>query len=221
MLSSNWFAIFASQLLSVLALAVGLLGMHIIQEGGGSSGWAYLVSATIVLLGYGCIILNSGGWIDLGLVVGIPALTAIPIYWFYCHKERSRVFIWIAISLWPALVALALSVDIASSGEGTVGYWDLAGSTLASCLPVYVYRKYTLRLPAPDAQQRAASGRRAMVGYFLGLTVGAAIVRGVVELLAPDDLRAAVETFLIGWLAFSILGCAGWRFLWEIKKRQQ
>lgn len=219
MLSSDWFAVFASQLLSVLALAVGLLGVHIIQEGGGSGGWAYLVSAAVLLLGYGCIILNGSGWIDLGLVVGLPALVSIPIYWLYRHKGQSRVFIWIGIALWPALIALVLGFDTASSG-GLIGYGGLAAAALASILPTHLYRKYTLRTPAPDNRERAASGRWAMVAYFLGFTVGAAIVRGVVELLAPD-LRAAVEAFLIGWLAFAILGCAGWRFLWEIRKRRQ
>jgi hypothetical protein len=214
----NLIAIFGMQVLSVGALAVWWTGAHLTWKGYRSDGRAYLLAGTLLILFWSYLALRAG-WVDFSLVIVLPALASIPVYWLYRHKGQSRVFIWIGVALLPALIALVLGIDTASSG-GLIGYGGLAAAALASILPTYLYSKYTLRTPVPDDRQRAASGRWATVGTILGLTVGAAIVRGIVELLAPD-LRVAVEAFLIGWLAFSILGCAGWRILWEIRKRGQ
>ncbi len=218
MLSSDWFATFAAQMLSIAPLAVLWMGVHLIQKGHRAEGQACLVVSTLVILMYGYIVLRGGGWVDLGLVIILPALISFPIYWSYRHKERSRVFIWIAIALWPGLIALVLSVDSASS-DRPVGYCGLAAAALLSVLPMYLYRKYTLQPPAVDERQRTTGTRWVMISTIFGLTVGGAIVREAVGILAPG-LRAAVEAFMIGLLAFSILGCAGWRFLWEITRER-
>ncbi len=213
-------ATFVAQVLTVGFLGVLWTGVYLVRERDNLAGWGYGAMGTFMMLVWSWLILSSRGWVDLGLVVGIPTLLSIPVYWVYRSKGQARVFIWIAIALVAGLFALLISLHIASTGKGSTGYWGLATSAMASCLSVYLWQKYTLRTPRPDARQRATSGCWAIVGTILGLTVGGAVLRGAIEVLAPE-LRAAVEVFCGGLLAFSILGCAAWQFLWEIKKRRE
>jgi len=172
-----------------------------------------------MMLLWSWLLLSRRGWLDFGLSIGVPTLLSIPVYWAYRSKERAKVFIGATLALTVSLPVLAVVVFFAVIPGGLLGYGGLATGALVSGLSVYLWRRYTLRTPTPDARQRAASGRWAAIGTILGLTVGAALVRGAMEVLAPE-LRAAVEAFFGGWLAFSILGCAAWQLLWEFKRQR-
>lgn len=203
-------------------LAMGLSGIHQIHEGDRAGGRILLVVGALTLLLFGYLVSSAGGWVDFVLIVGLPTLVSLPAYWLYRSRERSRVFIWLAFALWLGLGTLGISVDAALESEGVTGYWSLVVSALVSSLVVYGYRKLIIRnlTLSPSERQRAARDPWGTIGAAIGLTVGGAILRMVMEKLVPE-LRAAVSAFLIGLLAFSILGCAGWQFLWEIKRRGQ
>ena len=212
--------ILAMQMLVIGCLAMSWGGVYYVREDNDPSGWGFVVMGALALLFFSWLLLSNGGWIDFGLAAGLPALASIPVYWFYRFRQRSRVFIWIAVALWPGLVALGMSVHAALSDEGGAGYWGLVAAALASGLIVYGYRKLYLRklTLSPAEMERARRDPWGAIGAAVGVSVGGAILRVVIPKLAPD-LQAAVDAFIVGVLAFSILGCAGWTFLWEIKRR--
>ncbi|MBN1139651.1 MAG: hypothetical protein JXM73_23970 [Anaerolineae bacterium] len=221
-------ALFITQIPVVLGLAVGLMGLHKIQESGPFQpdgqdyGKSILVVAALGLIVFGFMILWAAGLSELGLVVGLPVLAFIPAYWLYWSRARSRVFIWIAVALWLGLAVLVLAVDAASSGEGPTGYWGLVAAALASGMVVYGYRKVYFRklTLSPGELERAAGDPWGTIGAAVGVAVGGALLALIVPRLAPD-FQAAVNAFIIGLLAFSLLGCAAWQFLWEIKRRRE
>ncbi len=206
------------QLLVAGCLACWWGGWHLVRDEYDLGGWILLAFGTLGVSLFGYLTFRAHGWVDLGLVVGVPALLSIPAYWIYRSKEQFRVFIWIAIVLAAALFGLGLSVDTVAS-SGSTGYWSLGASVLTSLPVVYLYRNYTLR-PGLDDRQRSRTERWAIIGTLLGLTVGRAIMDQVLEDLAPES-RAAVVTFAISSLTFSSLGCAIWRFVWELRKRRR
>jgi hypothetical protein len=220
--------LFILQGFSVLGLIIGLLGLHNIeptdpfQPADRLAGSLCLVLAALWLIGIGNAELRVNGWSAAGLVVGLPILASIPAYWLFWSRVRSRVFVWIAAVLWLGLAILVFAIDTASSGEGVTGYWGLVAAALASGLIVYGYRKLYLRklTLSPAEMERARQDPWGTIGAAIGVSVGGAILRVVIPKLA-SDLQAAVNGFIIGLLAFSLLGCAAWQFLWEIGKQQR
>lgn len=213
-------AICVIQMLSVGALATWWAGVYLIREKHDSGGWWYVVLGTSMVLLLSWLSLWSRGWVGFGLIVGIPTLLSIPAYWAYRSKEQARVFIGATIALAVALLILVVVVWYVVIPGGPLGYGGLAVAALISSLSVHLLRKYTLRTPAPDDRQRAASGRWATIGTILGLTVGTAIVRGAIEVLGPK-FGTIILAFLGGWLGFSIVGATIWWVLRKVEEQRQ
>jgi hypothetical protein len=205
------------QMLSAGCLVFWWAGVYLIREKYDSGGWGYLGLGTFMLLFLSWLSLWSRGWVGFGLIVGLPALLSIPAYWAYRSIEQAKVFIGAAIALAVALLILVVVVWYVVIPGGPLGYGSLAAGALASSLSVYLWRKYTLRTPAPDDRQRAASDRWVIIGTILGLTVGTAILRWAIEVLGPT-FSTVILAFLGGWLGFSILGFTVWLFLREVRK---
>lgn len=212
--------IVAVQMLSIGSLAVCWAGVYLIRDQNDPAGYIALLTGIPWLLLLVWLLLSRRGWLDFGLALGLPALASIPAYWLYRSGQRSRVFIWILVALWPASVTLGLSVHFITSDEGGAGCWGLLAAALVSVLVVYGYRKLYLRrlTLSPAELQRAARDPWGTIG---GLASGvlAAVLSVVISKLAPQ-LQAAVNAFIAGLAGFSILGCAAWRFLWEIRQRR-
>ncbi len=208
-----------AQLLSAGMLAMWWAGVYLIREMHDEAGWGYLGLGTLMIVPWSYLFLRQGGWVDLGLIVGLPALLSIPAYLVYRSKEQARTFIWGIIALAVAVLILTVVGWYVVIPGGPIGYGSLVAGALVGGLCVYLFQKYALR-PAPyDRQRGAVTSRWATLGTILGLTVGAAIVRGAMEVLGPK-FSTIVLAFLGGWLGFLILGISGWALLWEIKKRR-
>lgn len=179
-------------------------GIYQVREKQDPGGWGGIVIGFLGVMIFSYALLNSQGWIGYSLMVGLPVVLSIPAYWVYRAKKKARVFIGATMAIGIAFLILVVVVWYVVVPGGLLGYGGLAAGALVGYLCVLLLWRYT-RQPSSVEPRRRSAGWQATIGAALGVTVGAAILRGAVRVLGPDFATATLA-FLGGWLGFSVMG---------------